>query len=145
MMVRRALLQLLPVLPVLATLQPTARAGAQEPQAVWLRVQNNSQEAFEHVWQGLPGTHSDVDLGPLQPGQTSRWHAVPATLAHYRKTRIQLARRQLVHVTDTSFPQGRATLPPGRYTFAYTLEGTALRLAVTAEPEPANLRNPHQN
>lgn len=83
---------------------------------MWLRVRNHSQEAFTHVWQGLPQQGTDVDLGPLLPGDTSRWHALPATLAHYRKTRLQIGQRQFTHVADTSFPGGRATLAPGHYT-----------------------------
>lgn len=136
-MMRRTLLRLLPVL-------APGLAYAQDHPTVWLRVRNHSQEVFEHVWQGLPRTRSDVDLGPLRPGQTSRWHAVPATLAHYRKTRIQLAQRQLVDVTDTSFPQGRTTLEPGHYTFAYTLEGDALRLTVIPEAETTAPDRSHQ-
>jgi len=136
-MMRRTLLRLLPVL-------APGLAHAQDHPTVWLRVRNHSQEVFEHVWQGLPRTRSNVDLGPLRPGQTSRWHAVPATLAHYRKTRIQLAQRQLTDVTDTSFPQGRATLEPGRYTFAYTLEGDALRLTVIPEAETTEPDRSHQ-
>lgn len=136
-MMRRTLLRLLPVL-------APGLAHAQDHPTVWLRVRNHSQEVFEHVWQGLPRTLSNVDLGPLRPGQTSRWHAVPATLAHYRKTRIQRAQRQLVHVTDTSFPNGQATLAPGRYTFAYTLEEDALRLTLIPEAETTTPDRPHQ-
>jgi hypothetical protein len=147
MTVRRALLQLLhllPVMPALATLQAHAQGPAKSQPMVWLRVRNASAEGFEHVWQGLPGTSSDVDLGALQPGQTSRWHALPATLAHYRKTRIQLAERQLVHVTDTSFPQGRSTLPPGHYTYVYTLDGGVPQLTVVAEADGARQKQEHQ-
>ena len=95
-MMRRALLQRLPLLA--AALAPLLRPTATRAQGsahVWLRVRNQSQEAFTHVWQGLPQQRTNVDLGPLLPGDTSRWHALPATLAHYRKTRIQIGQRQL--------------------------------------------------
>lgn len=124
-MMRRTLLQL--------GLWAPAWTRAGEP--VWLRIRNDSRETFEHVWQGWPERGTSVDLGPLAPGQASRWQAFPAALPHYRKTRVQLADRQLVHVTDTAFPHGQATLAPGRYTFAYTLEGAALRLTVTEEAD----------
>lgn len=129
-MMRRRIVQALPWLA--AALAPSLSQARSDK--VWLRIRNNSQEAFTHVWQGLPQQGTDVDLGPLLPGDTSRWHALPATLAHYRKTRIQIGQRQLTHVTDQSFPGGQATLAPGHYTFTYTLEGGALRLAVMAEP-----------
>lgn len=133
-MMRRAWLQRLPLwAAALAPLLRPTGAHAQGGAQVWLRVRNSSQEAFTHVWQGLPQQGTDVDLGPLLPGDTSRWHALPATLAHYRKTRIQIGQRQFTHVTDQSFPGGRATLAPGHYTFTYTLEGGALRLTVAAE------------
>ena len=144
-MMRRTWLQRLPLwAAALAPLLRSTRAHAQGSDQVWLRVRNSSQEAFTHVWQGLPQQGTDVDLGPLLPGDTSRWHALPATLAHYRKTRIQIGQRQFTHVTDTSFPQGRATLEPGRYTFAYTLEGDALRLTVIPEAETTAPDRSHQ-
>ena len=144
-MMRRALLQRLPLLAAaLAPLLRPTGASAQGNAKVWLRVRNSSQEAFTHVWQGLPQQGTDVDLGPLLPGDTSRWHALPATLAHYRKTRIQIGQRQLTHVTDQSFPGGQATLAPGHYTFSYTLEGGALQLAVTAEPGAYGPGGSHQ-
>ena len=144
-MMRRALLQRLPLLAAALAplLRPTA-TRAQGSAQVWLRVRNQSQEAFTHVWQGLPQQGTDVDLGPLLPGDTSRWHALPATLAHYRKTRIQIGQRQLTHVTDQSFPGGQATLAPGHYTFSYALEGGALRLTVTAEPGAYGPGGSHQ-
>lgn len=122
-------------LPWLALAGAGLRAQAQAPGEgkVWLRIRNDSQEAFTHVWQRLPQQGTDADLGPLLPGDTSRWHALPPVLAHYRKTRIQIGQRQLTHVTDASFPGGQATLAPGRYTFIYTLEGGALRLRVVPE------------
>ena len=136
-MMRRTCLQRLPLwAAVLAPLLRPTEAHAQGNAQVWLRVRNSSQEAFTHVWQGLPQQGTDVDLGPLLPGDTSRWHALPATLAHYRKTRIQIGQRQLTHVTDQSFPGGRATLAPGHYTFSYALEGGALRLVVIPEAGP---------
>ena len=136
-MMRRALLQRLPLLAAaLAPLLGPTATRAQGNAKVWLRVRNSSQEAFTHVWQGLPQQGTDVDLGPLLPGDTSRWHALPATLAHYRKTRIQIGQRQLTHVTDQSFPGGRATLAPGHYTVSYTFESGALRLVVIPEAGP---------
>ena len=84
-------------------------------QHIRLRVRNASSEPFAHVWQGHPQSGTDIDLGPLAPGETSRWHTLPAVLPHYRKTRVQLARRQ---VTGTL--QGQALLPGG-YTFVCTL------------------------
>ena len=144
-MMRRTLLQRLPLLAAaLAPLLRPTGARAQGGAQVWLRVRNQSQEAFTHVWQGLPQQGTDVDLGPLLPGDTSRWHALPATLAHYRKTRIQIGQRQLTHVTDQSFPGGQATLAPGHYTFSYTLQGGALRLTVTAEPGASGPGGSHQ-
>ena len=81
-MMRRALLQRLPLLAAaLAPLLRPTGASAQGNAKVWLRVRNSSQEAFTHVWQGLPQQGTDVDLGPLLPGDTSRWHALPATQA----------------------------------------------------------------
>lgn len=136
-MMRRALLQRLPLLAAaLAPLLGPTATRAQGNAKVWLHVRNQSQEAFTHVWQGLPQQGTDADLGPLLPGDTSRWHALPATLAHYRKTRIQIGQRQLTHVTDQSFPGGRATLAPGHYTFSYTFESGALRLVVIPEAGP---------
>ena len=144
-MMRRALLQRLPLLAAaLAPLLGPTATRAQGNAKVWLRVRNQSQEAFTHVWQGLPQQGTDVDLGPLLPGDTSRWHALPATLAHYRKTRIQIGQRQLTHVTDQSFPGGKAMLAPGHYTFSYTLEGGALQLTVTAEPGAYGPGGSHQ-
>ena len=131
--------QVVRALPWLALAVPATRAIAQAPGdgKVWLRVRNDSTEAFTHVWQGLPQQGTNVDLGPLRPGDTSRWHALPPVLAHYRKTRIQIGQRQLTHVTDTAFPGGQATLAPGRYTLTYTLEGGALRLMVVSEDAAA--------
>lgn len=144
-MMRRALLQRLPLLAAaLAPLLGPTATRAQGNAKVWLRVRNSSQEAFTHVWQGLPQQGTDVDLGPLLPGDTSRWHALPATLAHYRKTRIQIGQRQLTHVTDQSFPGGQATLAPGHYTFSYALEGGALHLSVTAQPSTSSPDPLHQ-
>ena len=144
-MMRRTWLQRLPLwAAALAPWLVPAGAHAQGTPQVWLRIRNSSQEAFTHVWQGLPQQGTDVDLGPLLPGDTSRWHALPATLAHYRKTRIQIGQRQFTHVTDTSFPGGRATLAPGHYTFTYTLEGGALRLTVVAEPSASGPDRSHQ-
>lgn len=139
-MMRRRIVQALPWLA--AALAPSLSQARSDK--VWLRIRNDSQEAFTHVWQGLPQQGTDVDLGPLLPGDTSRWHALPATLAHYRKTRIQIGQRQLTHVTDQSFPGGQATLAPGHYTFTYTLEGGALRLAVMAEPLASGTGGSHQ-
>lgn len=116
---------------VLALLTP--RAATAQPGVVWLRVRNDSDQTFEHVWQGLPRHASDTDLGPLHPGQTSRWHAVPAVLAHYRKTRVQLAHRHLTHVLDATHLHGQPALPPGRYTFALRLAHGQLVLTLTGE------------
>lgn len=128
----------------LASALATGSVQAQPPRhggKVWLRVRNDSTTVFEHVWQGWPQRGTDVDLGPLQPGQTSRWHAFPAELPHYRKTRIQLPERQLTDVVDRALPGGRSTLAPGFYTLAYTLEGgTVLRLTVLAEEGTAPRR-----
>lgn len=109
-----------------------APASAQGRASVWLRIRNDSAEPFEHAWQGLPTHGTAVDLGPLAPGETSRWHALPAEpAAHYRKTRIQLARRQIIHVNDGAYPHGRTTLAAHhRYTLAYTLTDSGLALAV---------------
>lgn len=76
-----------------------------------------------------------VELGPLAPGQTSRWHALPAApAAHYRKTRIQLTQRQIIHVNDGAYPGGRATLSANhRYTLAYALTDRGLALTVIEE------------
>lgn len=122
-------------LPWLALAGAAVRAHAQGAGdgKVWLRIRNDSAEAFTHVWQGLPQQGTDADLGPLRPGDTSRWLGLPPVLAHYRKTRIQIGQRQLTHVTDAAFPAGQATLAPGRYTFVYTLEGGGLRLTVVPE------------
>lgn len=108
-----------------------AQGGAR----VWLRIRNDSHEPFEQVWQGLPTHGTAVELGPLAPGQTSRWHALPAEpAAHYRKTRIQLARRQIIHVNDGAYPDGRATLAANhRYTLAYALTDRGLALTVIEE------------
>ena len=139
-MMRRQVVRALPWLA--AALVPALSQARSDK--VWLRIRNSSQEAFTHVWQGLPQQGTNVDLGPLLPGDTSRWHALPATLAHYRKTRIQIGQRQYTHVTDQSFPGGRATLAPGHYTFTYTLEGGALRLTVAAEPGASGPDLSHQ-
>lgn len=124
-MMRRTLLQLAGLL---------VPALAQAREAVWLRIRNDSTEPFDHVWMGLPRQGTDVDLGPVAPGQTSRWHAFPAAAPHYRKTGVQLAARQLLHVNDTAYPHGHNALAPGRYTFAYRIEGEALQLTVVKEP-----------
>ena len=97
-------------------------------QHIRLRVRNASSEPFAHVWQGHPQSGTDIDLGPLAPGETSRWHTLPAVLPHYRKTRVQLARRQVTGVL-----QGQALLP-GSYTFVCTLEGGGLRVVAVREP-----------
>ncbi|RZJ60395.1 MAG: hypothetical protein EON49_08600 [Acidovorax sp.] len=67
--------------------------------------------------------------------QTSRWHALPAApAAHYRKTRIQLTQRQIIHVNDGAYPGGRATLSANhRYTLAYALTDRGLALTVIEE------------
>ncbi len=104
---------------------------------VWLRVRNDSSTPFEHVWQGWPQRGTDVDLGPLQPRQTSRWHGFPAELPHYRKTRIQLPDRQMTDVIDRAFPAGRKALAPGYYTLAYSgSSSTGLQLRLIEEPVP---------
>ncbi len=123
-MMRRTLLQLAGLL---------VPALAQAREAVWLRIRNDSTEPFDHVWMGLPRQGTDVDLGPVAPGQTSRWHAFTAAAPHYRKTGVQLAARQLLHVNDTAYPHGHTALAPGRYTFAYRIEAGALRLTVVKE------------
>ena len=108
-----------------------AQGGAR----VCVRIRNDSGEPFEHAWQGLPTLGSAVDLGPLAPGQTSRWHALPTLpAAHYRKTRIQLAQRQIIHVNDGAYPGGRATLAANhRYTLACALTDRGLALTVIEE------------
>ena len=105
-MMRRTLLQRVGLL---------VPALAQAREAVWLRIRNDSPQPFEHVWLGLPRQGTDVDLGPVPPGQTSRWHAFPAAPPHYRKTRVQLAGR---HVTGVLQDGG---LLPGSYTFVCTI------------------------
>jgi len=121
-MMRRAFL-------ALSGLWLTLRAHAANE--IRLRIRNDSAEPFEHVWQGWPQRGTDVDLGPLAPGETSRWHALPAVLPHYRKTRVQLARRQVTGVL-----QGGA-LMPGSYTLACMLEKRdgSLRVVPIHEPE----------
>ena len=94
-----------------------------------LRVRNDSAEPFEQVWLGWPQRGTAVGLGPLAPGQASGWTTLPAVLPHYRKTRVQLARRQATGVL-----QG-GTLVPGRYTLACTLEGGALQVRAIRESE----------
>lgn len=84
-------------------------------QHIRLRVRNASSQVFEHVWQGHPQSGTDIDLGPLDPGETSRWLTLPAVLPHYRKTRVQLAGR---HVTGVLQDGG---LLPGSYTFVCTI------------------------
>lgn len=113
----------------LSGLSPTLRAHAANE--IRLRIRNDSAETFEHVWQGWPQRGTDVDLGPLAPGETSRWHTLPAVLPHYRKTRVQLARRQITGVL-----QGGA-LMPGSYTLACTLEQRdgSLRVVPIRAPE----------
>lgn len=106
---------------------------AMNTQKVWIRIRNKSDETFDHVWQGHPRQGTDMDFGRVEPGQTSRWHAFPAVLPHYRKTRIQLRDRQLTNATDTALPSGRSALDPGYYTFVYTLENGLLRLQVIEE------------
>lgn len=104
---------------------------------VWLRVRNDSGIPFGHVWQGWPQRGTDVDLGPLQPGQTSRWHGFPTELPHYRKTRIQLPDRQVTDVIDRAFAAGRKALAPGYYTLAYSGSGSpGLQLRLIEDPEP---------
>lgn len=97
-------------------------------QEIRLRIRNASAEPFGHAWQGWPQRGTDVDLGPLAPGETSRWHRLPAVLPHYRKTRVQLARHQVTGVL-----QGQALLP-GSYTFVCTLEGGGLHVVAVREP-----------
>ena len=109
------------------------RAAAAE--RVELRIHNAGPEVFEHVWQGLPGAGSDHDFGRIEPGQTSAWHAFPAQLAHYRKTRIQLEEgAQLTAVIDPVRHVGAATLAPGRYTLSYRIEHGAAELSLRPEP-----------
>lgn len=124
----------------LASALATGSALAQPPGhggKVWLRVRNDSTTVFEHVWQGWPQRGTDVDLGPLWPGQTSRWHAFPAELPHYRKTRIQLPERQVTDVIDRAFPAGRKALAPGYYTLTYSGSSSpGLQLRLIEEPGP---------
>ena len=124
-MMRRTLLQLAGLL---------APSFAQAHDTVWLRIRNDSAQPFEQVWLGLPRQGTAVDLGPIAPGQSSRWHAFPAAPPHYRKTRVQLAEHQLGHINDAAYPLGHTALAPGRYTFAYRIEGGALQLRVLKEP-----------
>lgn len=102
---------------------------AQAADEIQLRIRNDSGEPFEHVWQGKPQFGTDVDLGPLAPGQTSRWHRLPGDLPHYRKTRVQLATRQLTGVLPG------AALAPGCYTFVCTLANGALRVMAVRETD----------
>ena len=119
-MMRRALL-------ALAGAWLTLRAHAANE--IRLRIRNDSDQPFEHVWQGWPQRGTDVDLGPLAPGETSRWHRLPAVLPHYRKTRVQLPRRQVIGTLLDG------ALMPGSYTLVCTLEGGGLRVAAVREPE----------
>ena len=114
----------------LLLLQPACASG--DP--VRLRVRNAGVTTFEHVWQGSPLQGTDVDLGPLGPGQSSRWHAFPAHPSHYRKTAVQLeGGSQLIFVNEVAFPQRKTTLEPGWYTFEYRLDGGRLQLRVIEE------------
>ena len=106
----------------------TLRAHAS--QHIRLRVRNASSEPFAHVWQGHPQSGTDIDLGPLAPGETSRWHTLPAVLPHYRKTRVQLARRQVIGTLLDG------ALMPGSYTLVCTLEAGGLRVVAVREPVP---------
>ena len=105
----------------------TLRAHA--AQEIRLRIRNASDQPFEHAWQGWPQRGTGVDLGPLAPGATSRWHRLPAVLPHYRKTRVQLPRRQVIGTLLDG------ALMPGSYTLVCTLEGGGLRVAAVREPE----------
>ena len=95
-----------------------------------LRIRNSGEIAFEHVWQGLPTAGTDHDFGRIEPGQTSHWHAFPAQLPHYRKTRLQPAQgRQFIDVIEQR-------LLPGRYTLDYALHDGRLRVRVIDEGAP---------
>lgn len=101
---------------------------------VYLRIRNSGELAFEHVWQGSPLAGSDHDFGRIEPGQTSHWHAFPAALSHYRKTRLQPDQgRQLIDVIDPMRWVGQPALPPGRYTLDYALGPHGLRVRVIGE------------
>jgi hypothetical protein len=103
-------------------------ACAAEPK-VHLRIRNSGELAFEHVWQGSPLAGTDHDFGRIEPGQTSRWHAFPAELAHYRKTRLQPEQgRQLIDVIDPMRWVGQPELPPGYYTLDYALHPRGLHM-----------------
>lgn len=121
MTLRRSLLALAGVL-------MTLRAHAAHE--IRLRIRNASDQHFEHAWQGWPQRGTGVDLGPLAPGATSRWHGLPAVLPHYRKTRVQLPRRQVVGTLL------EGALMPGSYTLVCTLEGGGLRVVAVREPLP---------
>ena len=103
-------------------------ACAAEPK-LYLRIRNSGELAFEHVWQGSPRAGSDHDFGRIEPEQTSEWHAFPAVLSHYRKTRLQPDQgRQLIDVIDPMRWVGQAELPPGHYTLDYALHAGGLRM-----------------
>ena len=99
-------------------------------QHIRLRVRNASSQVFEHVWQGHPQSGTDIDLGPRDPGETSRWLTLPAVLPHYRKTRVQLPRRQVIGTLLDG------ALMPGSYTLVCTLEAGGLRVVAVREPVP---------
>lgn len=121
MTLRRSLLALAGVLMTLC---------AHAAHEIRLRIRNASDQHFEHAWQGWPQRGTGVDLGPLAPGATSRWHGLPAVLPHYRKTRVQLPRRQVVGTLL------EGALMPGSYTLVCTLEGGGLRVVAVREPVP---------
>ena len=68
--------------------------------------------------------------GRWPPGATSRWHSLPAVLPHYRKTRVQLPRRQVIGTLLDG------ALMPGSYTLVCTLEAGGLRVVAVREPVP---------
>lgn len=109
-------------------------AGNAAEAMVHLRIRNSGEVAFLHVWQGWPERGTDHDFGRVEPGRTSHWHAFPAQLPHYRKTRLQPEHgRQIIDVIDRELPRGQARLAPGRYTLDYALRGANLQLHLIDE------------
>jgi hypothetical protein len=118
---------------VLVALLALAGLAACGNDAVQIRVRNDGPLALRSVWIGATGAHG---FGAVPAGTTTSYRRFPPKLAAYRKYDLIAAdgRRHLGLVGADWEP---AALPPGRYTFAFTVDarGAALRV-VPDDPAP---------
>lgn len=93
-----------------------------------IRVRNDTGEALDEV--RMTGAEGSQSLGSLPPGAASSWRAVD-TVQRYPAIEASGSGVDLVHLPYEGDAQ--PDLPPGRYTYALSLEGG--RLVVGLEHE----------